>query len=806
MEKLDTMSVNKIVNAIGIHLEGNHIGAVLSNDFELIKTVAAVIKELEEVVIPEVKSKVIEETLLDIMNKFPERINKRALLVLSIYDMQVALEEKREKLSEKQVTLLKKCIAKGMKILERENFDVVNTIRDAKNINVTKIEVINSIELYNCIKKGIKVSTLARRDAEKDARIATIDQRVGVAQLLQVIDVWDIEHTITSNEEIGNAVVEQLSTKAVTRYLEENPEDEEILKGADTIPKEIEEKIRRSVHYGTALEEGIKENIKYIDIDKMLLVAGLRYIEILERATQPIILDAYAENGELREQTPEESARIMKGIIMSIAREVREGTIIIGMDGKEHTLEELQKDIRRFVGTKYIKKAEVEQLKEKLFTGEITLEDIGKEKLSLLDLTGQEIFSLIAKSERNLIFLLENRIIDEKSEMLRALYLRNECSDELFEKIIQKQLLDGAQISCLFEDGIIKLEQISKIKDRKMIEDMQIPLRIKEIYIENLINGENLKQEQIELFNKYSRLYRTVMIEGRTEEEVQENTFRLISAFEDELSNDILKELYQFGLISLDSAIDWGVSPMEMLAENSMKPTDLKGLYAKKVIDIEAIKNVLVHGDLPYDEKLDLIYSTFDGETEEEYRMREELVQLLEPADEYKSNSKETTNNQNRGEGKKSREYVTDPHARWKLTSLIDKDYSRKFLPRAIEVRDGHSITLLPNHDKVMIEKMYDKRKGKVVNAYKKRTWIVPSEEFFKHIDEIIVDGAINRRYLGELWREGTVDGIIHSTAWGRKIKEYFDISEANTKYTKADIEEIDKAIEMVNKSRRERE
>ena len=244
-----------------------------------------------------------------------------------------------------------------------------------------------------------------------------------------------------------------------------------------------------------------------------------------------------------------------------------------------------------------------------------------------------------------------------------------------------------------------------------------------------------------------------------------------------------------------------------MLSENSIKPTDMKGLVAKRVISIDAIKDVLKRGELSYEEKLDLIYSTFDGETEEEISAREELMDFLGIGESYKAEGVgEVQSTRGQGTGTRGREFITDPHARWKLISLLDKDYSKKFLPRDKEIVDGHRVFLLPNSEKILIERMHEKRGGKRVSAYGSATYIMDTDKFFENMDIIIENGAINRTFLREMSESEEATKIIHSKHWGSAIKRYFEITSENERYTVEDIKEIDVAIASVEKSRKERE
>ena len=103
------------------------------------------------------------------------------------------------------------------------------------------------------------------------------------------------------------------------------------------------------------------------------------------------------------------------------------------------------------------------------------------------------------------------------------------------------------------------------------------------------MDKDNDKPEEIiEKFNRFATLYKKMNVIGKTEKEVLDASFLLISSFEEDLTTGVLQGLYQFGIIPLEAAADWGADITEMLSENSIKPTDVKSLFAKKP---EIIKN-----------------------------------------------------------------------------------------------------------------------------------------------------------------------------------------------------------------------
>ena len=205
---------------------------------------------------------------------------------------------------------------------------------------------------------------------------------------------------------------------------------------------------------------------------------------------------------------------------------------------------------------------------------------------------------------------------------------------------------------------------------------------------------------------------------------------------------------------------------------------------------------------------MDLIFSTFDGDSQEEKDIRDELIELLESVDAYKEKSKGTKRVKPVDPKVKSFEYVTDPLERWRVFSAIDKEGSKKILPHNMEVRDGHRVFFFPNYGEVLIEKMYEKRYGETDWAYASATYIMKIETFFRFADEIIIKGAINRTFLGELYRSDDAFRQIHGPKWAEHVLEHFGIimGVENEKHTEEEIKKLYELAERVKMSRKIRE
>ena len=811
MKKIEETRVRDILNKIGINLSDRDVQVILKNDTKAIDRFEEIKKTKRYG--EKMNSKIsFGLAVIDIFEEYEDKMNKEYLVLLTLYNVQKTLEEQGEKLTPEEIREARRYIKNAIELIGNRNFDIVDLNFDEKLHKIMNLRVINSIELIRCIQNKRKLSSMDKPSKKQAERIEEIHESIGLENLAQVLTVDDIKKVISISREVGQGIFEQISWNSIEMFKKAHPEIAVYELGkVGHLTKEFQRAVLNSKEYNEAVVDALMRNCKYIDIDKLLLLASYRIVStIKENGAESIRISKNTEEGIERE-SKEETLIIIEDLVKGMYERTKKGTTIEAEENEtdkkvEYSKEELKKDVMRFRGGRYISEEESKELRKRLLDNETNLMEADEDVLRTIDFEEGDAIKLLTNSEENIIYLINAGAI-EKADMAGILKLRDKCSERLFAKIQEKGLLNYEQIIRLFQKGILGPENLAQIENEEEIEEIKKYARenVRKLY-ENISNREQTPTpEELKQVNRYSNLYKLLNITGKTEEEIKETSNELISSFEESISNEILERLYQYGLITLDSAADWGVDLTEMLAHNSIKPTDLKDLYHKQIITIEAIKDVIINGNLDYEEKLDLIYSTFDGESEEEYQIREELVDLLGISKGHKEETEKTGRTKSGENTAKVRTYITDPHARWKLISLLDKEYSKKFLPTGIEITDGHRVFLLPNQEKVVIEKMHEKRQGKKVSAYGSATYIMEADEFFKNIDNIIIEGKVNRTALREISEANQATKIIHSKSWGEAIKRYFEINEENERYTQEEIEEINTAIKNVEASRKER-
>lgn len=811
MKNIKTMSIRELIDIFEINITSSDFTAVVNNDRNVLDEFRKLRDSFEQD--DRVAVRVMGEQLAieQIMTEFPDAVNKEGFVLLTLYHLQEKMRTSAPvNLNENKGDLEKIKIA--MQLIKDSKVRVIRHIYDNKG-EIKGIEDIDPQELIEIVRSGKGVESISKPSQKQLDRMNEIDSSIGFELLSQIIKEEDFKSAIAINSDIGEAIRLQIKWMALLHYERTHPGDG-AAKALESgcITNELKYKVQDSKEHKEAVIEAIKQDIKYINLDKLLLVACARFIELLE-SDKDHKLEGHesTDNGEEPISNEEMVGYIVKYIEEAEAM-IRSGTKI-EIDGRTYSLQDLENDLKRCIDGKYISKREIAHTEFRLIGNELTLPQVDSRIIRLINFSKASFGILIENSEDNLRYLIEEDIIGEE-DIEYSLLIRERCSSELFALIEQKGILKYEEMLELFEREVLSSEQIEAIVDKEKREKVNSHVResVRKLYLDISDKDNEEKKDEVAekmtLFARYAALYKRLNLDGKSEEEISEEAFRLISSFEENISNGVLQGLYQFGLIPLESAADWGADLTEMLASNSIKPVDLKDLYGKQVISMDAIKNVLLHGNLSYEEKLDLIYSTFDGETETERIAREELIELLGIEDGHKAeiSSEKRVRGIKEGTAAQSKQFITDPHTRWKLISLLDKDYSRKFLPDGKEVLDGHRVFLLPNHEKVVIERMHEKRAGKRVSAYGSATYIMDTSAFLGSMENIIVDGAINRTYLREMSEEGEATKIIHSKYWGDAIKRYFDIGIENERYTEDEIRQIDEAIKHVERSRQERE
>lgn len=394
-------------------------------------------------------------------------------------------------------------------------------------------------------------------------------------------------------------------------------------------------------------------------------------------------------------------------------------------------------------------------------------------------------------------------------------YVLENAQSKIHENIIkqayEKGLRDEKQIFDMYLQGKIGFESIRLLGDNaQKIED-----EITEEGIVILLQDKNEKQ-----FKRYTLAYRELILKKLSEEQIAESRQKVIQLLDGTLSKEEVTRLYAENIVGLNELIKYGGMILldSMVKTGKLRPSDTKQIF-KNDEDREVwdIREILSKPDMSDIEKIILVYSTYDQVSEKE--IRDSLMNYIY-TNSGDMQDEGTSNGEKKEIGKErmvtTRKTVTDPFQRWRLFSLLYENYDKRYV-------DGYLIVYFDNLDRVVIEKMFDKKFGRNYPAYGKRTYAMPLEEYIQIEDEIIQrdrngNERINISRLRKAAKESddvyttTHRGVGSNKAdkmdlrkgWGGRFLRILGILDLKRLYTLKQAKEIEECLRQIEITREE--
>ncbi len=556
--------------------------------------------------------------------------------------------------------------------------------------------------------------------------------------------------------------------------------------------------------YRKEFDDVIEKYCDKFDMEKFLLVSAYRAKVILENDKELIAQDR-KELIEIMDYASEH----LSNKRMKVYGKVYVPTIQ-GKANIEYSYKELQDDLSRVLDeTFYFSKQDLVGIKKLLLTGQRNLSTINgiQGLVELLNFNTME----------------KNKLIELDPSNFKALLSVNALNREEIDNIIKNDRLNGYKIDdiCLlylYEEGLIeksdlvKLYMVNQVDLSKMVDFACIHDGLQaEITTQQLMEYyQQAKQipEKEKDFDRYRLLFIELKIKGKRPEEqekIAEQIVEEIYQTDSEYDHDF-KNLYQANLLPIQTLIAWNGEDIiyDLIKNSALRPRDTKSLLMSQELDLPKTCHALRVSNLSDEEKLNFIFSSFNGtgNNEEEIQMQNEArMYLLQAIHVSKENVNIQKNVHNLGRrmkaATKSKEnrYVTDPVYRWQLFSELDEDCNIDLY------LDGTAKVSLPNLNKVIIEKLFKATKEGTKINYGAATYIMSQEEFYHHKEKIEQDGRVNRRALVEMGENQVADRLVHSSKWGRALKQNLEISQENG-YDQEKIERIDTLVNRIEKAR----
>lgn len=662
-----------------------------------------------------------------------------------------------------------------------------NAKKALKKVDIVDIEMTKKrLDVYSSQEFIGNRNFYDRKKEKSAASLQNIEDTIGFENLLGYIRPTDLIQCCRYPN-LGNA----LAIRIIESGIELNDNEETIIEDKVLGSENAKKKAEASNGQGKAFKwdvfySTVKKYAHYMDIDKILLLANAVF---------------YNKYGDKLDNFTESEAKELKEFTEKI------GTLLenkkVSIDSPRFNRNISYSDIkewvtslnRHYINGTFYNDDEILALANDIVNGRADVSILSKETFSdVMQFTSEEIGYILENSPESLQFLLENGYIDERTAIEAISYQEEIAQSELLY-LYEKGLVSNQNIAEYLTKEVITLDDIRYLKENE----------IKDKPLDSIASSKKLinlyfDKEKIEEFEEYRRLYKLLRIEGKTIEQQKKTADELIEISMDLLEEDKIYDLYHMGLIPVDTAIEFvgQEALIKAFASGELKPTDSKRLYDSGVITIQMLREVLKDQSIDDGQKLVLIYSTFPDR--EDVKTRSKLIEYINDAAENFKNSGKGSRRRKDIDYKRGADttpqnkYVTDPCSRWKLISSIDSEYSQEYL------KDGHIVFYLPNEEKYIIEKLYDKNRK---TAYGAATYILDERTFETHRDEIIKEDKINKAALVDLRKTNSkeVKKLIH-TGWGNAMLKYFRVKESK-KYSKEQCRVIQSLAEEVENSKR---
>lgn len=788
MAKLNKMSVENIIREIGINIYHNQLSGLLKDA----TTLNQLNKDLKD-------RRLTADEMIQFLIDNNDNIDKEKLVYIIAQntkeDMLKMNNKELEEMEKFQYNRYRGCYEVCLKLLQNAQVEFpVFQVKDGI-VSIKKFSTMEDLD-KNLGKQQKKTPNNRRQENLK--RLNQIDEQIPLECLFMIGSLRDLERFVCYYEGNGpvftNMAINNTSILLVKFVTEEEKKGRTVEEGSE----EFENK-----KYMLLLEQSKKvllDHPEKFDIDKFLLISAYRAKDLLER------------NDEMYEAERENNIKIMQ-----VAHELIENPKL-KISGSIKTLycnkykkitystEMLAKDVQKIVNGKYYSKAEISNEKRKILEGEIDLGKVGsREYLDVLDFSKNEKRELIAKNPKNLEYLsifgqLEQEQIQESLKKIEGFKFDFIFIDSLY----RNGNINKRDLVTMYMKNNMDLSRIIDINENY---DLQPEITVEELmeYYEAMKENEEKTRD----FDRYSLLFRELKIKGKAQEvrdEIAEQMAMKVCESDNEYED--FKNLYEANLLPIKTLIEWNDEDIiyDLIKNSSLKPRDAKDLLMEGMLDLKKVYFVLKNSDLSDAEKMNFIFSSFDGvgKTTEEINIQNEarmyLIQAINIQKEFSGfeecEIKEQTRTRGEG-GIKRNQYVTDPVHRWQLFSQIDDDCVSQ------AYSDGTVAFTLPNvkNGTVVIEKLFKRTKNGVKINYGAATYVMSQEEFLKRKSNIEFDNKINRKVLIEMNAEGEAEKFIHSVGWGKEIKKNLGILVENG-YSQEKIEEINKTVERIEKAR----
>lgn len=642
----------------------------------------------------------------------------------------------------------------------------------------------NPIEVYEFLSEkyqGMSDYQVITEDDKKSVdSIYDEKQRRLFEALITAVTLSDIESIIKSK--YGEIAIPVMMRNVAMKYFIDNKKmsirdfknlyknDEIVIDAED---KEAEQEIVQLI------KEYISENFQLVDKESLLLNTAAKLMLGLrvyggEKIDNILLLQIDEDE---KKQKAENSILSLKRIYNELVKGKYEGKKHAILDDygnviTEIDINDLENFLLRCTNTNYISDINIKKIQENLSNG-VFPENL--EELKIAGIGLEQVTNILKNYEQEEDEEKKGNLLTSANALVKYL-LRN--SDVKKEDVIDLYINGNANLE------LIKTMELDELP-KEYFDTRFVELFGEDVYLDTPESNAKLK--------RYGNLYAMLKEQNQIDTTTDDLVENLSTMFGEEFIPNIMGELYKIGVANIEEALQWlgGEFLNEQYKQENLKPVEIRNLYDSGIIKHDELVSMI---KLLKDntEKFMVISSLFPEQ--ESIDIRQELSErCLDLGEGAKEEEKGTKRRKRDEKSKDYNKYITDPVSRFMLMKLLDKEYSFKM------TLDGHAIMYLPNHEKVIIEKMLDKD-GRP--DYGAATYVLDADYFERNKNAIVEIDKIRRGNLSGNLSSKSVEKLIHSaTGWGKGIKKVFEINE-ETK-TPEELKQIEEAIETVEKSRK---
>lgn len=351
-------------------------------------------------------------------------------------------------------------------------------------------------------------------------------------------------------------------------------------------------------------------------------------------------------------------------------------------------------------------------------------------------------------------------------------------SEKIYAKLADRGIISMDNLMQAYQKGQIDIHTMAELKkEGNSFTDLDIEQYIIDSYMKI---REQKSPDETEL-KKYIALYKTLRLNGLSEEERNEVANEFIMRTEERVEDDIengkqrkafgeedRRNLYQLEAIPIDTVVLWGEQDevIHLLKSGDIVAKDVKRLYQNRSLILHDFQNLMKAKDMELEQKINLVNIVFSNP--EDVKIREDLfeniTELETTVNGNSSNKKQKTNEISVEEAENDEtkaaevprnRYLFDTAVRYNAWIASDEDV------KMTTFKDGHLAVQLPNVKDgiVVIEQFYclkktQNGKKKMTDKYGANGYVLTKDEYETYKDRFITNNRLSRSELIDLIRE----------------------------------------------------